>query len=243
MSILNLNGPTGYPSRTKRSAKIWMGIGLVIAVLGVGSTLASTITINKGVNTEFGQGVQRTVYCGGNQTINLIPISGFINSQDSTPIASPEESTPSASPTDAPGSFYLAGIRVTNIPKACSGKDFVFSAYDNSGSIQPVAISTRTSDGLTMSTPTVYWLHGSEYGGILSLSRTDYIDPAGLASLSNIEQDGDFGGFIISIADGAGLTHAPIDSISRIVVETQDDTFGAEEHTNNNSPHALSTLS
>jgi hypothetical protein len=62
-----------------------MGIGLVIAVLGVGSTLASTITINSGQNTEFGQGVERTVYCGGNKQISVTPISGYINNPDPVP--------------------------------------------------------------------------------------------------------------------------------------------------------------
>ncbi len=201
-----------------------MGIGLVIAVLGVGSTLASTITINQGNNAEFGQGVQRTIYCGGNQTITLIPVSGFINNPDPSPSPS---STPSSASTSAPGNFYLSGIRVTNIPRACSGKDFVFSAYDKSGSNSPVAISTL--DGVSIQTPTVYWLHGSEYGGILSLSRDSYRPATGLAQLSNIEQDGDFGGFVINFLD-TGATHASIDSIARIVVETQDDTFGADEH-------------
>lgn len=218
MSILNLNGPAGQQPRNKRGMKIWMGIGLVIAVLGVGSTLASTITINQGNNAEFGQGVQRTIYCGGNQTITLVPVSGFINRNES----SGSDSTTSA------GTFYLSGIRVTNIPRSCSGKDFVFSAYDKSGSNTPVIISSH--DGHDVRTPTVYWLQNSEYGGLLSLSRNEFQSAEGLAQLSNIEQDGDNGGFLITFTNLAGTTHAPIDSIARIVVETQDDTFGTEEH-------------
>ena len=246
MSILNLNGPEGHFPRPKRGAKIWMGIGLIIAVLGVGSTLASTITINQGTTTEFGQGVQRTVYCGGNQTITLVPISGFINNSESNSSSAPLASaspttsaTPSSSATPSnnsapissaspPGTFYLSGIKVTDIPNSCSGKDFVFTVYDKSGSSTPVVISTL--GGVQVITPTVWWVHGSEYGGILSLSRDINVPATSLAELHNIEQDGDKGGFIISFLDQSGTTHAAIDDISRIVVETQDDTFGHSEH-------------
>ena len=58
MSILNLEfnaGSGGRAPRNKRAVKVWVGIGLVAAVLGVGSTLASTITLNNGGATEFGQ--------------------------------------------------------------------------------------------------------------------------------------------------------------------------------------------
>ena len=101
MSILNLNGPAGRSPRGKRAVKVWMGIGLVIAVLGVGSTLASTITINGGTNQEFGQGVQRTVYCGGNQEITVTPVSSYLNVAEPMPSESesPEVSSASASPS------------------------------------------------------------------------------------------------------------------------------------------------
>lgn len=231
MSILNLNGPAGLQPKNRKSLRIWMGLGMLIAVLGVGSTLASTITINNGNNVEFGQGVQRTVYCGGNQTINLIPVSGFLNSQD-------DISEHGTAPNSAPGTFYLSGIRVTNIPSACSGKDFVFSAYNNS-SDEPVAIATLTGDGTSLKFANVYWrdTRGSsdnKYGGILSLSKDSYVPATGLANLYNLDgESSSLGAFIIKI--NSNTTHAPIDSISRIVVETQDDTFGADEYTNGTS--------
>ena len=134
MSILNLNGPAGRSPRGKRAVKVWMGIGLVIAVLGVGSTLASTITINGGTNQEFGQGVQRTVYCGGNQEITVTPVSSYLNVAEPMPSESesPEVSSASASPSasNLAGTFYLSGIKVSDIPEECSGVDFVFSVFD-----------------------------------------------------------------------------------------------------------------
>ena len=264
MSILNLDGPPGFRTKNRRSVRVWMGIGLVIAVLGVGSTLASTISINGGQNVEFGQGVQRTVYCGGDKTITLIPISGFINNPESTSSSSESEGTSTESPS--PGTFYLSGIKVDNIPDECSGKNFVISAYDNSGSNDPVTIiseadpstnpcSDNNGDGnLCLKTATVWWLKGpysykvkdqtkivladGQSGAMLSCSRTSYISCLGLAHL--VDPLPSENSFIINFEpDSSKLYHADINSISRIVIETQDDTFGNDSVTNSVVPIPL----
>lgn len=82
MSILNLNTPQGRGPIGKKSMKLWMGVGLLAAVLGFGSTLAANISINNDNQSEFGQGVSQTIYCGsGNETkITVRPISKFVNS-------------------------------------------------------------------------------------------------------------------------------------------------------------------
>ena len=83
MTILNLNGPTGRAPRGKKTVRAWMGVGLVIAVLGIGSTFAASININGNSDSEFGQGVTKTVYCGGESaTIKVTPASAFVNSYD-----------------------------------------------------------------------------------------------------------------------------------------------------------------
>ena len=82
MSILNLNTPQGGNSGGKKKAKMWMGAGLLAAVLGVGSTLAANITLNSPAgNTEFGQGVTQTVYCGTglSTSVQISPISTYTN--------------------------------------------------------------------------------------------------------------------------------------------------------------------
>jgi hypothetical protein len=84
MSILNLNTPQGRSPVGKKSVKLWMGVGLLAAVLGFGSTLAANISINNDNQSEFGQGVSETIYCGSeNPTkITVRPISKFVNSVD-----------------------------------------------------------------------------------------------------------------------------------------------------------------
>ena len=117
MSILNLEyngGSRGRAPRNKRNLKVWIGVGLVGAVIGIGSTLASTITINNGNSTEFGQGISTTIFCGGaKQTVQVTPISSFDNTD---PI-----------PADA---FYVSQIKVSGIPSACAGVDFSVSIYE-----------------------------------------------------------------------------------------------------------------
>jgi hypothetical protein len=83
MSLLNLNSPAGQSPRGKKSLKMWMGAGLVVAVLGIGSTFAANININQNDETEFGQGVTKTVFCGGRSaTITVSPLSKFVNGEE-----------------------------------------------------------------------------------------------------------------------------------------------------------------
>jgi hypothetical protein len=202
-----------------------MGIGLVIAVLGVGSTLASTITINGNNKTEFGQGVQKTVYCGGTQSITVTPVSKYIN----TPEPLPSQSSRSGSESDdnnpptvnSAGSFYLSAIKVSEIPSDCSGVNFVISVYDQATQL-PVTIAIR--DGNSLITPTVYWADTTlHYGGVLSLIRDRYADAGDLATLVVNEKNYGKGSFEIQLVPG--IDYAPINDVGRIVIETQDNTF------------------
>ena len=80
MSLLNLQSPAGQSPRGKKSLKMWMGAGLVVAVLGIGSTFAANITVNSNNDAEFGQGLTGTVYCGaGEQSVVITPLSRYVN--------------------------------------------------------------------------------------------------------------------------------------------------------------------
>ena len=82
MSLLNLNSPAGQSPRGKKSLKMWMGAGLVVAVLGIGSTFAAQININGSPDSEFGQGVTKSVFCGEDEEfITVSPISKFVNAE------------------------------------------------------------------------------------------------------------------------------------------------------------------
>jgi hypothetical protein len=228
-----------------------MGIGLVIAVLGVGSTLASTITINSGQNSEFGQGVERTVYCGGEEKITVTPLSGYINNPDPEPTATLEpEDGHNSVPSTPPGSFYLSGIRVSDIPEKCSGVDFVLSVYPSGSANQPILIG-RGSQGDIVS-PAVFWRkdpnHSSLDQTVLSLTKDSFLSgqlnsdgsgsnwTARVAPTARviIENGGFTGGFTVTF-NSLNSELASIDSVSRILIETQDDTFGKDSIQNNDA--------
>jgi hypothetical protein len=56
-----------------------VGFGLVIAVLGIGSTFAANIQINNNADIEFGRGFTQTVFCGGEQEVTVAPISTYVD--------------------------------------------------------------------------------------------------------------------------------------------------------------------
>jgi hypothetical protein len=239
MSLLNLNTSTGRGPRSKKSLKMFMGAGLLVAVLGIGSTFAANITLNNSVTpTEFGQGVQRTVYCGGAATtLTLKPFSNFKSSTNS---------------------FAVGGITVSGIPAACNNLNFVISVYrDGSDTRQEIA----KKDSSTLVTPTVFWTTDTTYrafdsskrtdstdcqkkkgdgpsgsdvattgGALLSLSSTGWESPCKVAYLSSVTPGSktantSVGAFTISIVSSDTTLMSLVD-FDKITIETQADVFG-----------------
>ena len=248
MSILNLNAPQGRAPRNKKSTKIWLGVGLLVAVLGIGTTFAANIVLNGGSNTESGQGVQSIVFCGGSsQTITATPFSAYKNKYNST-------------------GFNLTGIKVTGIPKACDDTDFIISVYptaavgDYSSSTDPLSIS-----GTGMKLANVLWFDGgtnkypkvttgnslasgcdanpyasstptsnktvsstnvTNTGALLSVGRMTYSSGCTYAYISAISADtggSSSGNGSFTVTFNSGNTLADSSSLSKIVVETQND--------------------
>ena len=173
MSILNLNAPQGRAPRNQKTTRIWLGVGLLVAVLGIGSTFAANITLNNNQNTEFGQGVQATAYCGGSTvTLTVTPFSSYKNSGNT---------------------FYTTGFRLTGIPVSCTDTDFNMNFYDSN------SISAQNMFGGSLVTATVAWfdtstpsvLYANSLGSTLVFPRalggnafSDHIDNAAQTGLS-----------------------------------------------------------
>lgn len=258
MSLLDLNSGRGSSPRLKRGVKLWVGAGFVAAVVGIGSTLASSITINASSPSEFGQGVERIVYCGGDTAVlKVTPISAYRNLSGNT------DSTA--------GNFFLSGIRVSDIPTACDGVNFVISVYKTDGSSTPISIastsgksadvlavywrasissgenvaqgqtsssaatnSTTSQSNSTPATCQSYSGTGTTYmstntaGALLSLSRTAYDSPCKLAYLTvNSSTKTAFQINFKKSSDDNSVTNTDIKDAGRIVIETQEDTFGS----------------
>ena len=214
MSILNLDNGHSRPSGGKKSFRALLGFGLVIAVIGIGSTFASTISINSNQAIEFGQGVQRSIYCGGSQTITVTPVSTFANSETT-------------------GTFGLTGITVSDIPDECSDKDFIIKVYDNIH-VDPLVLADNGTSSMNIAN--IWWANGCPENNpncrlrnsvtedgvtVLSRSLDSYVPTTGLASIDNTGES-----FTVSFLAG------PIssDSVKKIVIETKDDTFGYEQY-------------
>ena len=120
MSLLNFEPSGPMPKGEKKSLKIFLGIGLLVGTVALGSTLAASINLNDSGPVEFGQGIAQTVACSGNDSIIVTPTSSFINA-------------------DGAGAYYFTSVTLSSIPSECIGADFTIAAYDNSGNIMRLA--------------------------------------------------------------------------------------------------------
>lgn len=248
MSILNLNAPQGRAPRSGKTTKIWLGVGLLVAVLGIGSTLAANISLNGNQPTEFGQGVESTAYCGGNSvTLTATPYATYNNSSSS---------------------FSTTSFKISGIPVACSGTDFNISFYDSS----TASPQTMASGSNSLTTATVAWFdtstlsptytssspvfpisagNGSSfYGGCDSNPTYPLAGPTSSVTLtgallsnnsaapssntckaayvSNVVSDagsGSGGSFVINFNPNSSYTLVPSTLLGRVVVTTQNETF------------------
>jgi len=238
VSILNLEyngGSGGRAPRNKRAVKVWVGVGLVAAVLGVGSTLASTITLNNGNATEFGQGISTTIYCGGaKQTVQVTPISQFDNTDPN--------------PAQA---FYVGQIKVTGIPSACAGVDFAVSIFDNGVTTNPLPMNadmqnSLTANVLTAGTANVWFPDGCPIASNILLPCSDP-NPGAPATGALVWYDSTTGPSAMNAADTTNVAvvsdHTVADAgsftltlptpwlikasdVAKIIVETKADTNG-----------------
>ena len=127
MEILNLGGlnePSERPS--KKKLKVVIGIGVLAGVMGFGSTLAASITLNSGSSVEFGQGVQLVAAC--DSAITVTPTSTFVNDTDS-----------------AQSNFRLATIVLSNVGAGCLGKKLRITGYTSS---ETMTVYTKAGTGI-----------------------------------------------------------------------------------------------
>jgi hypothetical protein len=111
MSLLNFDSSGHMPKGEKKSLKIFLGLGALVGVVAIGSTLAASINLNSGGPVEFGQGVTQTVACDSDG-ITLTPYSTFSNDSQYA-------------------DFYFSSLEVSGVSSDCSGVTFKLRAYMN----------------------------------------------------------------------------------------------------------------
>ena len=137
MSSLNLEQHEPAPAKKKnnRNLKIFLGIGALIAVPAIGTTLAASITINTaGTPVQFGQGITMTAACQSTG-ITLIPSAAYVNAVNN---ATDTVSTLATS-------FKLSTVAIAGLTSACEGKYFTIKVYDNQSSSSPLTVSAGSS--------------------------------------------------------------------------------------------------
>ena len=112
MSLLDFSDLRPNRSGSRKPFKLVLGIGALVGVIALGSTLAASINLNAGAPVEFGQGVAQTTACDNEVTIT--PYATFVNDEE-----------------DA--DFLFTSFSVTGISASCYGKTFTIKAYSNSG--------------------------------------------------------------------------------------------------------------
>ena len=129
MSLLNFESSKPNRSGSRKPFKLLIGIGALVGVIALGSTLAASINLNTGKPVEFGQGVAQTTACDNN--ILVTPFGKFINATGE-------------------GSFMLAGITLSNLDttsEGCAGKSFNIEAFGQGGSSLATYSISVGSDG------------------------------------------------------------------------------------------------
>ena len=114
MSLLNFNNSAPYQTGKKKTFSIILGIGALIGVIAIGSTLAASINLNNSDPVEFGQGVAQTVACD-DTGVTLTPYSKFYNSE-------------------VESDFYFTSIKISDVSSNCAGVVFKLRAYMNGNS-------------------------------------------------------------------------------------------------------------
>ena len=78
MEFLNIASDGEKSPKKFKKYRGFIGVGLIAAAIGLGSTLAANININAGP-VEFGQGVAQTVSCSGDESVIVTPATSFTN--------------------------------------------------------------------------------------------------------------------------------------------------------------------
>lgn len=160
MEILNLGGSFEPSARSpKKKFKVVLGIGLLAAVMGMGSTLAASITLNSGSAVEFGQGIATTTAC--DSTITLTPYSTYVNNA-------------------VAADFLFSSFTLTDVDTAtaqCGTKTFVIKGYTDSATV-----ATAYAVGASVANPLYLgWHYSSGATGGASSGRGDTAYNSGIA--------------------------------------------------------------
>jgi hypothetical protein len=147
VSPLNIHPEESAPKKRKNNKvlKILLGIGALIIVPVIGTTLAAQITIGSGA-IQFGQGVQQATAC--DSAITVTAASTFSN-------------------TAAAGAFNMGDVAITAILDACNAKKFTVSLFGDSDSTAVATCVINNLNGANSTTAATDESCNSGTGGVI----------------------------------------------------------------------------
>ena len=132
MEILRFDESDAPAPKKKRPSKGWLALGLVAALMGIGTAFASsTISINGNNQVPLSQGVAQVVNCQSDD-LTIIPQSHLY------------VPTPSSEPGDDSYEspyFYLQELTISNVKSTCENKDFKFKIYPPGAETSPTPLT------------------------------------------------------------------------------------------------------
>lgn len=196
------SGATGRA--TKKPLKLFLGTGVLVGALALGSTFAANINLNDDSNVEFGQGVVTTTACDENG-ITVTPFSSFINATGT-------------------GVHKLTSIRLSGIDSRegkCAGKIFVIKAYGDSGILQLVNYSnSSTQEDQDYDYVEIADISGEFTWVSGGTDDDDVVDVETFPEVALTETS-----FTISFTSTGTITRTPLaEDVKRITIETKDTT-------------------
>jgi hypothetical protein len=124
---LNLESFGENPKKkSKTKYKAALGVGSVVSLFGIGSTLAANISLNGGGNVEFGQGVATTAACD-EDGFSITPVTSYDNEHTMFRVESVQvtgiDLTPEGSLNNTSDSYAELGITDKNADSSINQTD------------------------------------------------------------------------------------------------------------------------
>ena len=230
MELLKFSDSPKSSGRRKNPAG-FIGAGIMVAVMGLSSTLAGTIAIGTNNRVEFGQGVVTTAAC--DTAITLTPASTFVPSN-----------TPGAD-TFTVTSISLSGIGGSTAGvdnSGCLGKVFEIRAFAGTqelsitkGGVNYVAVTVTVpskESGAANEANYKAQLYAYASG---STSVLDTVSPTTVSITATAEEGDSTAGYVADAASAtagarftiSGFTISP--SVTKITVESRSPRSGATD--------------
>ena len=165
MEILRFDESDAPAPKKKRPSKGWLALGLVAALMGIGTAFASsTININGGNPIQIGQGITQTASCQGSDSIQIRPNTAIDTSQSPASFYIKSLDLKNVNSTDH---FYIDdnGVEKESTSAGCAGLDFKVQIWHNKDN--PVPYKCVDDGGGPMVGGSGYPINGLDYSPVI----------------------------------------------------------------------------